>query len=201
MFYRIIPTAILVAVSLLSAQAGEPGTLSEARGRHGMVVSVSPPATEAGLAILKAGGNAVDAAIAVEFALAVTWPAAGNIGGGGFMIVHPPDGRDVVCIDYRETAPGSSNGDDVHSARRQVHPQDRWGAGNREWNGNGARTIREAGMETSGHAGGETCRRRIRDRRGSGEVDERCAGVRESARRRTPAGVDPGVRKEAARRQ
>ena len=66
MFYRIIPTAILIAVSLLSAQAGEPGTLSEARGQHGMVVSVSPPATEAGLAILKAGGNAVDAAIAVE---------------------------------------------------------------------------------------------------------------------------------------
>ena len=73
-----------------------------------MVVSVSPPATEAGLAILKAGGNAVDAAIAVEFALAVTWPAAGNIGGGGFMIVHPPDGRDVVCIDYREAAPGTA---------------------------------------------------------------------------------------------
>jgi gamma-glutamyltranspeptidase/glutathione hydrolase len=108
MFHRIILTAILVAVSMLSAQAGEPGTLSEARARHGMVVSVSPPATEAGLAILKAGGNAVDAAIAVEFALAVTWPPAGNIGGGGFMLVHPPDGRDVVCIDYRETAPGAA---------------------------------------------------------------------------------------------
>ena len=108
MFRQIISTAILFAISLLPAQAGEPGTLSEARGKHGMVVSVSPPATETGLAILKAGGNAVDAAIAVEFALAVTWPAAGNIGGGGFMIVHPPDGRDVVCIDYREAAPGTA---------------------------------------------------------------------------------------------
>ena len=86
MFHRIILTAILVAVSLLSAQAGEPGTLSEVRGKHGMVVSVSPHATETGLAILKACGNAVDAAIAVEFALAVTWPAAGNIGCGGFMM-------------------------------------------------------------------------------------------------------------------
>ncbi len=108
MLCRIIPSAILVAVSQLSAQAGEPGALSEARGRHGMVVCVSPPATDVGVAILKGGGNAVDAAIAVEFALAVTWPAAGNIGGGGFMIVHPPDGREVVCIDYREAAPGAA---------------------------------------------------------------------------------------------
>jgi gamma-glutamyltranspeptidase/glutathione hydrolase len=73
-----------------------------------MVVSVSPPATRAGVEILRQGGNAVDAAIAVEFALAVAWPEAGNIGGGGFMMVHPgpsQPGGPVVCIDYREVAP------------------------------------------------------------------------------------------------
>ena len=99
----------LFLVTLLAsseALAGEnPKTFSEASGRHGMVVTVSAPATRVGIDILKAGGNSVDAAIAVEFALAVTWPAAGNIGGGGFMMVHPPDSRKAVCIDYRETAP------------------------------------------------------------------------------------------------
>lgn len=81
------------------------GEMSTARGHNGMVVTVSPPASDAGLEILKAGGNAVDAAVAVEFALAVTWPEAGNIGGGGFMMVHRPGGEDVVCVEYRETAP------------------------------------------------------------------------------------------------
>ena len=74
-------------------------------GRHGMVVSVSPLATEIGVDILKAGGNAVDAAVAVAFALAVTYPEAGNIGGGGFMLVYPGGAAEPVCVDYRETAP------------------------------------------------------------------------------------------------
>jgi gamma-glutamyltranspeptidase/glutathione hydrolase len=72
--------------------------------RHGMVVSVSPPGSDVGLAILKRGGNAVDAAVATAFALAVTYPAAGNIGGGGFMVVYPPATEPVV-IEYRESAP------------------------------------------------------------------------------------------------
>src|ERR1700687_3315289 len=58
-------------------------------GRNGMVVTVSPPGTDVGLAILKDGGNAVDAAVATALTLAVTYPAAGNIGGGGFMLVYP----------------------------------------------------------------------------------------------------------------
>jgi gamma-glutamyltranspeptidase/glutathione hydrolase len=72
-----------------------------------MVVSVSKPGSEAGLEILKQGGSAVDAAVATAFALAVTHPAAGNIGGGGFMMVHPAPaaGANPVCIEYRETAP------------------------------------------------------------------------------------------------
>jgi gamma-glutamyltranspeptidase / glutathione hydrolase len=73
---------------------------------NGIVVSVSGPASEAGVSILKKGGNAVDAAIATAFALAVTYPPAGNLGGGGFMLVHPAPGEgDPASFIYRETAP------------------------------------------------------------------------------------------------
>jgi gamma-glutamyltranspeptidase/glutathione hydrolase len=75
--------------------------------RNGVVVAVSEPSAEVGLAILKQGGNAVDAAVANAFALAVTHPAAGNIGGGGFMVVHPPKGKPSV-IEYRESAPAAA---------------------------------------------------------------------------------------------
>jgi gamma-glutamyltranspeptidase / glutathione hydrolase len=76
--------------------------------RHGLVVSVSAPASEVGVEVLKKGGNAVDAAVATAFALAVTYPAAGNIGGGGFMVVYPGGKEDPVVIDYRETAPAAA---------------------------------------------------------------------------------------------
>ncbi len=74
-------------------------------GDAGMVVSESVAASRIGRDILAKGGNAVDAAVATAFALAVTWPEAGNIGGGGFMMVRPADGKNPVCIDYREVAP------------------------------------------------------------------------------------------------
>jgi gamma-glutamyltranspeptidase/glutathione hydrolase len=80
------------------------------RARHGMVVSRETHATQAGVQILAAGGNAVDAAIAVGFALAVTHPSAGNIGGGGFMLVRLADGR-TTFIDFRERAPQSASHD------------------------------------------------------------------------------------------
>ena len=83
-------------------------SLSEAKGKNGAVACVCPHASQVGLDILKAGGNSVDAAVAVQFALAVTWPEAGNIGGGGFMMVHPPGGEDVVCVEYRERAPAAA---------------------------------------------------------------------------------------------
>jgi gamma-glutamyltranspeptidase / glutathione hydrolase len=75
--------------------------------REGLVVCVSAPACDAGAAVLTTGGNAVDAAVATAFALAVTHPSAGNIGGGGFMIVRTPSGG-VTTFDYREKAPGKS---------------------------------------------------------------------------------------------
>jgi gamma-glutamyltranspeptidase/glutathione hydrolase len=74
-------------------------------GFKGLVVSVSAPASDVGYRILQRGGTAVDGAVATAFALAVTWPAAGNIGGGGFMMVYPGAGEQPVCVEYRETAP------------------------------------------------------------------------------------------------
>ncbi len=76
------------------------------RGEHGMVTSVEAQATRAGVQILEEGGNAVDAAVAVAYALAVTHPSAGNVGGGGFMLVRPKGGP-TTAIDFRETAPGA----------------------------------------------------------------------------------------------
>src|ERR1041385_605416 len=80
------------------------------RARHGMVASTNEVASRVGVDVMKRGGNAVDAAIAVAFALAVTHPAAGNLGGGGFMMIRLKDGRSTA-IDYREMAPASAHRD------------------------------------------------------------------------------------------
>src|SRR6516165_550722 len=95
-----------LALPLLST-AQQPSKAVHAK--QGMVVTVSAPASEAGVEILQKGGNAVDASVAVAFALAVTHPQAGNIGGGGFMLVHPPKGAgEPTVFEYRETAPGKA---------------------------------------------------------------------------------------------
>ena len=98
--------------------------------RNGMVVSQEYFASEAGLEILQAGGNAVDAAVATGFALAVTHPQAGNIGGGGFMMVYLKEEDKTIAIDYREMAPKAAHRDlflnengDVDNARARFSYQ------------------------------------------------------------------------------
>ncbi len=89
------------------AAAAQTSSQSQSQSQHGMVVSASAIASQAGRDVLAAGGNAVDAAIATGFALAVTYPTAGNIGGGGFMVIRMPDGR-ATTIDFREKAPAAA---------------------------------------------------------------------------------------------
>jgi gamma-glutamyltranspeptidase/glutathione hydrolase len=99
-----IRQALLIAFAASAASPGLAAPSAQAEGEHGMVVSAQHEASTVGLRILADGGNAVDAAVAVGYALAVVDPCCGNIGGGGFMLIHRADGSDVV-INFRETAP------------------------------------------------------------------------------------------------
>jgi gamma-glutamyltranspeptidase/glutathione hydrolase len=92
----------VASLTLTPTLADEPAT---PRAGGGMVVAVSPVGADTGRDVLRHGGNAVDAAVATAFAMAVTYPAAGNIGGGGFMVVYPGGKAEPVVIDYREMAP------------------------------------------------------------------------------------------------
>ncbi|HET7632062.1 MAG TPA: gamma-glutamyltransferase [Gemmatimonadaceae bacterium] len=96
------------------------------RAPNGMVASNSDLASQAGAEILKAGGNAVDAAVATGFALAVSYPAAGNLGGGGFMVIHMADGRNAA-LDYREIAPLAATRDMYLDAHGQLTNKSRVG--------------------------------------------------------------------------
>ena len=100
LFLSFIPAEVKIA-----AASPEPS-----RGRRAMVASQSKLASDIGVDVLKRGGNAVDAAVAVALALAVAYPEAGNLGGGGFMLIRFADGR-TTAIDYREMAPQAATRD------------------------------------------------------------------------------------------
>ena len=100
----------LLLIFSLSLPAGFAATRRPVRAKQAMVVSAQDDATQAGVEVLRAGGNAVDAAVAVGFALAVTHPRAGNLGGGGFMLIRFADGR-TTFLDFRERAPAAAHRD------------------------------------------------------------------------------------------
>ena len=101
--FIVLAFAAIIFTTTCFAESNDP-----IRGKNGMVVSASKIASQVGIEILMKGGNAIDAAVAVGFALAVTYPSAGNIGGGGFMTIHFQNGLNTT-IDYREKAPSSVN--------------------------------------------------------------------------------------------
>jgi gamma-glutamyltranspeptidase/glutathione hydrolase len=116
---------LLTAAPVLADQAPLISPLATARpviAKHGMIVSQEAVASRVGLNILKRGGNAVDAAVAVGFALAVTLPRAGNVGGGGFMLIYRADLDRTIAIDYRETAPAATTKDVFLDANGEADP-------------------------------------------------------------------------------
>ncbi|QUV92551.1 gamma-glutamyltransferase [Chloracidobacterium aggregatum] len=111
LFWKLAGRSFLILVcvaALLPPQMKGQVARQPVRARRAMVASSSSFASQVGVKILQEGGNAVDAAVAVGLALAVTFPVAGNIGGGGFMLIRMADGR-TTAIDYRETAPARAS--------------------------------------------------------------------------------------------
>jgi gamma-glutamyltranspeptidase/glutathione hydrolase len=118
---RYLAALALVALCGTGAVAQEPrrggyvpgvtGITRPVAAKHGMVVAQERIAAHVGADVLARGGNAVDAAVATGFAMAVTYPRAGNIGGGGFMVIHSAESHEDITIDYRETAPAATTRD------------------------------------------------------------------------------------------
>lgn len=125
MMRRVLACLGLAGLLVAPAWAGEFDLHQPVFAEHGMVASQDPHATQIGVDILKAGGNAIDAAVAVGFALAVTHPQAGNLGGGGFMVIRLADGT-TTTIDYREAAPAAATRDMFLDANGDVDSDKAW---------------------------------------------------------------------------
>jgi gamma-glutamyltranspeptidase/glutathione hydrolase len=121
MFLRKPSFALLLAATLAAPLPLMAASLPPVEATHGMVVTAQSLASAVGVEILKKGGNAVDAAVAVGYALAVVHPCCGNLGGGGFMLIHLASGKDVV-LDFRETAPLAATRDMYLDAAGNVIP-------------------------------------------------------------------------------
>jgi gamma-glutamyltranspeptidase/glutathione hydrolase len=117
-YFNAILLTFITLLPLSSTQAVSPAPVS---AQNAMVVSASDRASQVGVDILKKGGNAFDAAAATGFALAVTHPAAGNLGGGGFLVAHTADGRSLT-LDFRESAPAAAHKDMFLDASGEIIP-------------------------------------------------------------------------------
>jgi gamma-glutamyltranspeptidase/glutathione hydrolase len=128
---KIVHFALIAAFALPPAFAAEPlppifnngARFLPVIAEHGMVVAQEGVAAKAGVEILRQGGNAVDAAVATAFALAVTLPRAGNLGGGGFMLIHLAKDKKNIAIDYRETAPEATGANVFLDANGNADPR------------------------------------------------------------------------------
>lgn len=119
--WKTLSASLVLAFALVGLSVAWAAAPAPIKSMDGMVVSSHPLATAAGKAVLDKGGNAVDAAVAVGYALAVVHPAAGNIGGGGFAVIHTADGKDTV-LDFREMAPLKAARDMYLDAQGNVVP-------------------------------------------------------------------------------
>ena len=122
---RAFLAGLLLASAATTAQAQRAlqfPPVQSVTAQHGMVVAQEGRAALIGAEVLKRGGNAVDAAVAVGFAMAVTYPRAGNLGGGGFMLIHLANKKRDIAIDYRETAPAATTKDTFLNAQGEADP-------------------------------------------------------------------------------
>jgi gamma-glutamyltranspeptidase/glutathione hydrolase len=117
---RLLPLLLTVGFLVAPLPAASETTTT---ARHGMVVAQEARAARIGVDVLEKGGNAVDAAVAVGFAMAVTYPRAGNLGGGGYMLIHLAEGARDVAIDYRETAPAATTRDIFLDDKGEADPR------------------------------------------------------------------------------
>jgi gamma-glutamyltranspeptidase/glutathione hydrolase len=118
----VLIVAVATPLGAQDARLPAPAGATPVTARAGMVVAQEAHAARVGVDILRKGGNAIDAAVAVGFALAVTYPRAGNLGGGGFMLIHLAKSKQTVAIDYRETAPAATTRDIFLGAHGEADP-------------------------------------------------------------------------------